>query len=105
MDLEHLVISLLQILVMGACTIFSTIYGFKAAVREFGLKLEEGLKTKIDLSEYRAKVSELHGGQNAANIQIAVQQNEITHLKAVLAGSMPATVLDLDKTPPAGTKP
>lgn len=90
MDLAHLLVSLLQILVGGACTVVSIIYGFKAAVREFGSKLEEGLKTKIDLTEYRAKTSELHGEINAAHVKNAVQDNEIAHLHARLALYEPA---------------
>ncbi len=84
-NLFTIIVTLANILVGGACTVVSIIYGFRAAVQEFKVTLEEKLKTKIDLPEYRAKTSELHAEINKAHTQNAVQDNEIAHLKARLS--------------------
>ncbi len=99
-----ILLQIIGILVSGACTIVATLYGFKAAVREFRVTLDGALKTKIDLSEYRASQGDMHGKLNRANEINAVQDNEIRHLQLAVIGQVTRPLTEDDPTPPLGTR-
>ncbi len=101
----NLWLELFKIAIGGACTIVGILYGFRAAVREFRTMLADGMAKKIDVTEYRDKTKELHGLLNAANQQNAVQDNEISHLRAAMTEYKQLFYTALNKMPPAEAPP
>ncbi len=79
--MDSVVVQIFGIVCGCLSTIVATLYGFKRAGELFEKKLEDKLVTKIDRDTYTTKVKELHDQINSANIQLAKQDVEISHLK------------------------
>jgi hypothetical protein len=71
-----LIVAALQIL----GSIVATLYGFHAV----GKRLDDGLKTKVDLSVYQSKVKELHDIINHERDQRVAVETEVRLLKETL---------------------
>ncbi len=66
-----------NVAIQAVVTIVTTMFGYRAVARQ----LSAGLKTKVDLTIYQAKVTELHDRLNAERERCAALQAEVRLLK------------------------